>query len=202
MGRPLKCTSEFRNEALELVRSSGRPMAEVARLSGMSSQTLGNWVKADRERRERDLARCPRLSVRSSLGYAERWRAQDGQGGSAEGCGVFCAGDGPVSRCRLVRDHQAEYPASRLCALAGLARSTFYAWRNRPPSARALANEALLVEIREIYRASRCTYGRVRIQSQLERRGIQVNSQAARTVDARAWDRRSRRARQDPADRR
>ena len=54
MGRPSKYTSEFRREALELVGSSGQSVAEVARSLGVSSQTLGNWVKADRERRERE----------------------------------------------------------------------------------------------------------------------------------------------------
>lgn len=53
MGRPSKYTSEFRREALELVRSSGRPAIEVARSLGISDGTLGNWVRAEREARER-----------------------------------------------------------------------------------------------------------------------------------------------------
>lgn len=54
MGRPSKYPPEFRREAVELVRSSDRTIAEVARSLGISDGTLGNWVKADRERRERD----------------------------------------------------------------------------------------------------------------------------------------------------
>jgi transposase len=53
MARPSKYTPEFRREALELIRSSGRTIAEVARSLGISDGTLGNWVKADREARER-----------------------------------------------------------------------------------------------------------------------------------------------------
>jgi transposase len=53
MGRPSKYTPEFRREALELVRSSGRPLIEVARSLGMNDGTLGNWVRLDREARER-----------------------------------------------------------------------------------------------------------------------------------------------------
>ena len=53
MGRPSRYTPEFRREALELIRSSGRPIAEVARSLGINEGTLGNWVKADREARER-----------------------------------------------------------------------------------------------------------------------------------------------------
>ena len=53
MGRPSKYPDEFRREAVELVRSSGRSMADVARSLGISDATLGNWVIADREARAR-----------------------------------------------------------------------------------------------------------------------------------------------------
>jgi transposase len=53
MGRPSRFTPEFRREAVELIRSSGRSIAEVARSLGVNDGTLGNWVKADREARER-----------------------------------------------------------------------------------------------------------------------------------------------------
>lgn len=53
MGRPSKYTPEFRREALELVRSSGRSRVEVARSLGISDGTLGNWVRAEREAAER-----------------------------------------------------------------------------------------------------------------------------------------------------
>ena len=80
-----------------------------------------------------------------------------------------------MSRCRFVRDHQADYPVARLCVLAGLSRSSFYAWRSRPPSARQVANERLLEQMIEIYEASRGTYGRVRMLGQLARRGFPAN---------------------------
>ena len=45
LGRPSKYTEEFRRDAVELVRSSGRPINEVARELGMSHETLRNWVR-------------------------------------------------------------------------------------------------------------------------------------------------------------
>lgn len=45
LGRPSKYTQEFRRDAVELVRSSGRPINEVARELGMSHETLRNWVR-------------------------------------------------------------------------------------------------------------------------------------------------------------
>lgn len=53
MGRPAKYPSEFRREAVALVKSSGRPVAEVARSLEIAEGTLWNWVKNDREEAER-----------------------------------------------------------------------------------------------------------------------------------------------------
>ena len=76
---------------------------------------------------------------------------------------------------RFVDEHQAEYRITDLCRVAGVARSSYYAWRSRPPSTRATANAELLVEIREIHEASRCTYGAPRVRGQLRHRGIRVS---------------------------
>jgi len=56
-----------------------------------------------------------------------------------------------VSRFRFVADHCHEYRVKRLCRLCEVSRSGFYAWRKRPPSPRSLADEALLLEIRQIH---------------------------------------------------
>lgn len=53
MGRPAKFPPEFRKEAVELVASSGRPIAEVARSLGISDSTLSNWVRAERDAKAR-----------------------------------------------------------------------------------------------------------------------------------------------------
>ena len=53
MGRPAKYPEEFRRDAVELVRTSGRSIIEVATSLGITDSTLHNWLKADREARER-----------------------------------------------------------------------------------------------------------------------------------------------------
>jgi putative transposase len=74
----------------------------------------------------------------------------------------------------FVDEHQAEHQITDLCRIAGVARSSFYAWRNRTPSQRQQANDELLVEIREIHEQSRRTYGAPRVTGQLRRRGHRV----------------------------
>jgi transposase len=41
-------TAEFKRDAVDLVRTTGRPIAEVARELGIYDSTLGNWVRQDR----------------------------------------------------------------------------------------------------------------------------------------------------------
>lgn len=50
---------EFRREAVELVRSSGRPVSEIAKDLGVSGQSLSSWVK----RAEIDSGRAPGLTT-------------------------------------------------------------------------------------------------------------------------------------------
>ena len=47
MVRPSAHPVEFRREAMELVKTSGRSRAEVARSLGVSDTPLANWVRAD-----------------------------------------------------------------------------------------------------------------------------------------------------------
>jgi transposase len=41
-------TAEFKRDAVELVCTTGRPIAEIARELGIYDSTLGNWVRQDR----------------------------------------------------------------------------------------------------------------------------------------------------------
>jgi transposase len=77
MGRPGKYPVEFRREAIELVRSSGRPVAEVARSLDIAEGTLWNWVKADRESRDRDGA--PDALSESDRDELKRLRKENAQ---------------------------------------------------------------------------------------------------------------------------
>src|SRR5919204_6257615 len=48
-------TAEFKRDAVQLVRTSGRPIANIARELGIYDSTLGNWVRQDRiDRGEQD----------------------------------------------------------------------------------------------------------------------------------------------------
>lgn len=46
MPRPSKYPEQFRQDAVELVRSSGRSVRDVGRELGVNHETLRNWVNA------------------------------------------------------------------------------------------------------------------------------------------------------------
>ena len=56
MGRHSKYPEEFRRETVQLVLTTDKSMAEVARDLGINYKTLGNWVRAEQARQVRDAA--------------------------------------------------------------------------------------------------------------------------------------------------
>lgn len=62
-----------------------------------------------------------------------------------------------------------------MCTHLGVSTSGYYAWRDRAPSARAVANTVLSGQIREVFAASDQTYGMPRVRAQLAHEGVQVS---------------------------
>lgn len=73
-----------------------------------------------------------------------------------------------------MRAHQATYSVTTLCRTLGVSRSGYYAWRNRPASARATADAALSVQIRTIHQRSRSTYGERRVHFELSELAVHI----------------------------
>ena len=59
-----------------------------------------------------------------------------------------------------------------MCRTLQVSSSGFYDWRGRGPSARALANQALSEQIREVFMASDETYGMPRVRAELREAGV------------------------------
>jgi putative transposase len=80
-----------------------------------------------------------------------------------------------VSCYQLIEAEKAHHAVSQLCRVLGVARAGFYAWASRPPSARAVADAALVEQIRDIHARSRGTYGAPRVHAEL-RLGLGVRA--------------------------
>jgi putative transposase len=81
-----------------------------------------------------------------------------------------------------MRANQAEFDVTKMCRVLGVSSSGYYAYRHRPPSSRAVANEQLLGRIREIHAFSRETYGQPRMYAELRDDGWRVNHKRVRRL--------------------
>jgi putative transposase len=63
----------------------------------------------------------------------------------------------------FIAKHRGIWPAGWLCEALGVSRAGFYAWRTRPPSDRARADEQLLIHVRASFLSSDRTYGARRV---------------------------------------
>jgi putative transposase len=61
-----------------------------------------------------------------------------------------------------------------MCAVLGVSKSGYFAWRKREPSARAREDERLGERIVEIHDASRGTYGVPRLHAELQEEGVKI----------------------------
>jgi putative transposase len=74
-------------------------------------------------------------------------------------------------RFRFIEDRRADYPVRLMCAVLEVSPAGYYAWRERPESARATANATLLAEIRQVHRDSGQRYGSPRVHAVLRTQG-------------------------------
>jgi putative transposase len=63
----------------------------------------------------------------------------------------------------FIAKHRSIWPVAWLCEALGVSRSGFHAWLGRGPSARSVADEALMPKVRASFVASSRTYGARRV---------------------------------------
>jgi putative transposase len=75
---------------------------------------------------------------------------------------------------RYIDAHRDRFGVEPICRVLQVAPSTYYARKTRPPSARAVRDQQLKVEIRRVWDANFQVYGTEKIWRQLGREGIGV----------------------------
>jgi putative transposase len=79
--------------------------------------------------------------------------------------------------------HRDQYGVEPICRTLGVAPSTYYAARSRPPSARALRDAAMKPHVTRVYESNYHVYGRHKVWRQLRREGVAVGrDQVARLM--------------------
>jgi transposase InsO family protein len=74
----------------------------------------------------------------------------------------------------FIEDHRKSYPVRTMCAVLAVSPSGYYAWRDRPDSARAVADRGLEADIRRVHADNRAVYGSPRVHAALRAEGRRV----------------------------
>lgn len=74
----------------------------------------------------------------------------------------------------FIEDHRTTFPVRTMCAVLEVSHSGYYAWRDRPDSARDVADRGLAAEICRIHADNRAVYGSPRVHAALRAEGRRV----------------------------
>jgi len=77
-------------------------------------------------------------------------------------------------RFAFIHVERATWPVEVLCEVLDVSRSGFYAWRDRPASARSVDDAQLVVDIKAAHKAGRGAYGSPRVFRALRKQGKRV----------------------------
>ena len=94
----------------------------------------------------------------------------------------------------FIERHEAEYAITTMCEVLEVGASGYYAWRGRPASERAKANEALEAKIAEVWEVNRKSYGSPRMTVALRKQGYRYGkNRVARLMSKRGLKARKKR---------
>ncbi|WP_415643961.1 IS3 family transposase [Sphingomonas antarctica] len=166
---------EFKQEAVALLESSGRPLMQVATEVGISPSMLRNWRTAVRGGATRSgAATSPIPSPADQASQITRLKRELDrtrmERDVLKKANRHLRGGAEMS-FRFIRDHADRWPIGLMCRVLEVSASGYYAWRNRPDSARAVANRALLVDVRRLHAEHHGRYGSPRMHAALRAEG-------------------------------
>lgn len=148
-------SSEFKREAVRLVRERGVAVAQAARDLDLHENVLRKWV--------RELAGDPQHAFpgqgQMKPEQAEIAPPKEGGGQAQDGArhpeksrGLFR--QGVDMKFGFVAKHRGAWPVGMMCGALGVSRSGFYAWLARPRSRRSLSDEMVGQQIRTSFAAT------------------------------------------------
>jgi transposase-like protein len=152
------------------MRTSGKPMAQIGRELGVTTETLRQWL---RQPDIDDGLRHDGLAT-AEPGELRRLRRENqvlkGEREILLKAAAFFASPqrvAPETAFEFVQREKANHAVAMLCRVLGVSCSGFHAWRKREPAARAREDVVLTERIVQIREQSRQTYGAPRIHAEL-----------------------------------
>jgi len=174
-------TAQQRQEAVELCLSEGLSCTAVAQRLRLPNSSLAKWVRQARidrgdfgppeqgqltsdERAELARLRKENRELRREKDFFQA-------GGSA-----LCQRAASADRFRLIEALSDRFATAWLCRQLGVARSGFYAWRQRQqnPGPRARENPAITAQVQTVFDRHRGFYGAPRVHQEPRAAGLNV----------------------------
>jgi transposase-like protein len=171
-------TREFKLEAVHLWQTGGKSAAQIERDLDIDGSCLYRWKRTLAKEGENAFPGHGRLTpeqerVRQLEREVEILRQERDILKRSD----HLLAPKPVRFCRtgtvrFIEDHWDEFPVTRMCKVLAVLSSGYYAWRQRPPSARETANQELFKKIEVVYNENHGVYGSPRIYRELRDQGV------------------------------
>ncbi|WFP17219.1 IS3 family transposase [Citricoccus muralis] len=172
-------TPEFKREAARLVIDTDRSIRAVAEEIGVGEQSLGRWVKIERESRQPTKRRTvEELEAENARLTKELYEARKDNEFLGKAAKLLRAEASGPERFELMHVEKHNHQIKRMARLLGVSASGYYAWvgrEGRPPGPRAARQRQIDAKVRDVHAESGHVYGAPRISAQLGREGINVN---------------------------
>ncbi|WP_128972449.1 IS3-like element ISBps2 family transposase [Burkholderia pseudomallei] len=174
-------SEEFKEEAIRLVVEQGYPFSKACGAVGIGETALRRWVAQWRAAHSLDVPSPAQLSADArrikelEARVAELERERE----------VFkkihgLLRQGARTLLEVIQAMEKAYPVALMCRLAGVARSSYYAWRSR--QGRSNRDATVLEAVRRIHEETRRSYGSRRMSQALRLLGHNVGRYRARSL--------------------
>ncbi|WP_290654289.1 IS3 family transposase [Idiomarina sp.] len=148
MGKGIRYSDEFKQEAVNQVSVHGYSVADVSERLGISTKTLYGWLKrfskpTEKREEEEDL-RAENARLKRELKRSEQERHI-----LKEAAGVLCRR--VKERYRFIKSRSSRYPVRIMCRALSIHPSGYYDWLKSPVSKREREDQKLSQKIKQFW---------------------------------------------------
>ncbi|WP_249365496.1 IS3 family transposase [Cytobacillus citreus] len=171
----------FKKETVKYILENNKPVAQVARETGININTLHGWVKKYGEQPEVKAVQT------FSSPEAELKALQKQLRDLEEENEILKKGDAllrekPSVKYDFIHHHHSQYRVEKMCKVLGVSKSGYFKWIKRPKSSRQKKHEELSQQVLKTHIEFKQRYGSIKITKMLNKRGIKVSQRTVSRI--------------------
>ncbi|MDP7301828.1 MAG: IS3 family transposase [Pirellulaceae bacterium] len=174
-GKRRKFTKEFKSEIVNLVRNGGRSVPDVAREYDLVETCVYSWVKQARVDSGNGPAGALMSQEKEELSRLRKENRELRRERDFLSPSDGILREGKTMKFRFINAWTGSFPVAWMCRRLGVSRAGYYAWNERPESARTQRDRHLALKVRAFHKASDGVYGSPRIYRDLSGEGEKVS---------------------------